>query len=247
MFATLAISSLAVFTLQSPASANQEPASGPSSLMAPQAQGRPKATGTALSPFEEIHLAGDVDLNLHGNASSATAEVDCPTHEGPGVQLNVQGDTLMITPMHEGRRTSGRCVVTVRAPGVEEILVSGASTVRGGALKDLEEVQISGAAHLDLRGLEADEFTLNIAGAGDAVLTGKVDEVELVIAGAASIDAKGLIAKEGELTINGTGSIKAHVTEEVEATANGGGTILVEGSPKESHPVSTGLGKVIVK
>jgi len=226
--------------------ATQEPVRGPSTLMAPAAPAR-QTEGEPLDDFRRVMVAGAVDLNVHGDAKVASAEIDCPTRNGPGIQLHVQDDTLMVTPMHEDQRNTGRCVLTLRTSGLEGVQISGASKVRGGALSQLEAVQVGGAADLDLRGLGADTFELNVAGAGKARLSGKVDQATLVIAGAADIDATALTAKTAHLTTHGAGNIQATVKDTVHATSAGAGVITVLGGPDKVHQTTAGIGQVVVK
>lgn len=244
---SLVASGLVVGLAAAPASATQEPAKGPATLIAPGTPAPPKPAGTALGPFTRIQIAGDVDLNVHGDAKGASAEIDCPTRQGPGVQLVEQGQELMVTPMHEGERTGDRCVVTVHTSGLQALQIAGASKVRGGALATLSSVEVGGAANLDLRGLAAASFELTVAGAGKARLAGTVGEVKLVIAGAADIDARDLTAQTGHLTTQGAGNIRATVKSEVHATTAGAGLITVYGKPAKVHPTTMGVGRVELK
>ena len=228
-----------------PVGATQEPARGPSTLIAPPTATAPSAD-VVSGAVRSVSVAGDISLNLHGDGTPSS-EIDCPTKDGPGIQLHVQGDVLMVTPMHEGRRTSGRCLLTLHAPGVEAVQLAGASKMRGGALSELTEVSVGGAANLDLRGLAAPSFRLNVAGAGTARLSGTVSEVELTIAGAANIDATDLDASSARLTSHGAGNIAATVRQVVHATSAGAGTITVYGKPATVHETTAGIGNVIVK
>ena len=176
-----------------------------------------------------------------------TSEIDCSTKKGPGIQLDIQDETLMVTPMHKDSRTGGRCLLTLRASTVEQIQLTGASRVRGGALARLAEVDVGGAASLDLRGLAVPRFSLNISGAGSARLSGKVDHLEVVVAGAANIVAKDVSATSGTLTTLGTGNISATIHASVDATSAGAGTITIHGSPGTVNETVDGLGRIVVK
>jgi hypothetical protein len=242
---TVLTPSLFALVLLHGSAAAEEPASGPSTLIAP---GTPKAqsSGDLLGSFRRVVVAGDIALNIHGDASVATSKIECSTKKGPGILLDIQEDTLMVTPLHTDSRTGGRCLLTLRASTVEHIELSGASRVRGGALAGLSEVEVGGAASLDLRGLSVSRFSLNISGAGKARLSGKVDHLEVVVAGAANIDAIDVLASTGTLTTLGTGNISATIQATVDATSTGVGTITIHGSPGTVNETVDGLGRVVV-
>ncbi len=215
----------------------------------------PKVESTASSQptladpgaFSRVHVAGDIDLDLFSSEPKRSAVIDCPTSEGPGLQLQVQGDTLMVTPMHTSQRTSGTCKLTLRAPTVAGIQVSGAAKVRGGALAGLQRVELAGSVELDLRGIQADNFSLTIRGAGSVRLSGKVDAVSLVSEGAAGIHAKDLLAQSGTLKTSGAGDITATLKTSGQATAAGAGSITVYGQPADLSEAASGMGQIIRK
>jgi len=221
----------------------------PGPLVAPpNAQPAPKSTDAAdPGAFTRVHLAGDIDLDVFSSESTRASTIDCPTSQGPGLQLQVQGDTLMVTPMHEGNRTSSTCKLILKVPTLAGIQVSGASTVRGGALKGLSDVQVAGAADLDLRGIQSDSFSLQVSGAGSARLSGKVDSVSLITAGAAAIQAKDLTAQTGVLKSAGAGNISATLKKSGQATSAGAGTITVYGQPESLQQAAHGVGRIVKK
>jgi len=218
----------------------------PATLLAP----RPlpaSSEASGLDPFRVVRVSGDIALNVHGDAPEVSTSVDCPTQQGPGIQLQVQADTLQVTPMHEGLRTSGRCTLTLRAPGVEQIELAGASRLRGGAMAHLSAVRVGGAANVDLRGLGAPSFSLEVSGAGKVRLAGAVDRLQVRVAGAANVDAKSLATGSAQLTTEGTGNIVSTVTGHVVAHSFGAGTITLLGAPEQVEESTAGLGKVVRK
>jgi len=210
----------------------------------PKSKAPPQSTTADPGAFSRIHLAGDIDLDVFSSESKRSATTECPTSQGPGVQLQVEGDTLMVTPMHQTQRTSGTCKLTLRVPSVAGIQVSGAAKVRGGALVGLRSVEAAGAVELDLRGIQADRFSLQISGAGSARLSGKVDSVSLVTAGAARINAKDLIAQDGVLKSAGAGDITATLKKSGQASSAGAGTIRVYGQPPQLTENASGVGRI---
>ncbi len=228
------------------AQAKGSPDAGLTAAPAADAAPAPAVQTGPLGHFSKVHVAGAVDLVLHGGAAAHSAEVDCPTKSGPGVQLQVQGQTLMITPQHEGRRTGG-CQVTLGAPVIAGVQISGAADVDGDGLVGLERVEVAGAGDLDLRGIDSPALALELAGAGDATLAGAVDRLTVGIAGAGDVDAKALSARAATLRISGAGDIDATVTESLDASTAGAGDIDVWGSPPQVQRPSRGIGRVSLR
>lgn len=226
-------------------------AQSPGTLLAPsKAKPAPAATqGETTDPglFQRVHLAGDLALDVFSSEPQRASVIDCPTKNGPGLQLELQGDTLMVTPMHEDARTGSTCKLTLRTPTLAGIEVSGASKVRGGALTGLSEVKVAGAAQLDLRGIRSDAFSLEVNGAASARLSGKVDTLSLTAAGAADIDAKSLSAQSGKVSSMGAGQITATVHQSADITASGAAQITLYGQPEKLEKSVSGTGSVELK
>ena len=226
-------------------------AQSPGTLIAPP-RAKPAATATpgqTTDPglFQRVHLAGDLALDVFSGEPTRASVIDCPTKNGPGLQLQVQDDTLMVTPMHEDQRTGSTCKLTLRTPTLAGIEVSGASKVRGGALTGLSEVKVAGAAQLDLRGIRSDAFSLKVNGAASARLSGKVDKLSLTAAGAADIDAKSLSAQSGQISSMGAGQITANVHQSADVTASGTAQITLYGQPQKLEKSVSGTGSVELK
>lgn len=206
----------------------------------------PDPSGAAPSgAFTHVRVAGAVDLELTGRAKSHKTKVDCPTKNGPGVELKVQGSTLHISPRHEGRRL-GSCTVAVWAPRIESVEIAGAAEVEGRSLKGLEALVVAGAGEFELEGIDSDRLELQISGAGEAELEGRVGELKVSLAGAGEVEAKGLTARRAELSIAGAGEIEVTVTESVKASTAGAGDIDIYGSPKDVQRKTRGAGRVTV-
>jgi hypothetical protein len=209
-------------------------------------RGAPEPTGAAASgAFTQIRVAGAVDLDLTGRAKSHKTKVDCPTKNGPGVELKVQGATLHISPKHEGLRL-GRCRVAVWAPQIAGVEIAGAADVEGRNMRGLEALAVAGAGDFDLVGIDSDRLEVQISGAGEAELEGRVGELEVSLAGAGEVEAKGLTARRAELSIAGAGEIEITVTEAVKASTAGAGDIDIYGNPKDVQRKTRGAGRVTV-
>ena len=219
------------------------PAQAAPLLASPQPSPRAADT-TDPGEFQRVHLAGAVALDLFSQEAHRSAKIDCPTSQGAGLQLQVSGDTLHVTPQHESQRSSDTCKLTLRVPSLHAIAVSGAATVRGGALTGLTEVTVAGTAALDLRGIQSESFALQVSGDGRARLSGKVDQLSIQSSGSVTIDAKALAARTGEFSSQGAGDITATVHTTARVRTAGAGNVVLYGQPELVESSASGSGTI---
>ena len=108
------------------------------------------------------------------------------------------------------------------------------------------QFKIEGSGDLDAI-VEATSLDLQVAGAGDVDIAGSTERLNAVVKGAGDIDAKELVAKQATLRIAGAGSISAHVTEDVDASIAGAGSITVKGNPPVFKKSVKGIGRIKIE
>ena len=97
---------------------------------------------------------------------------------------------------------------------------------------------------MDLAGLYADSFVVNISGLGDLyVAGGEVEQQEILISGGGNIKARALSTAETTIRVSGLGSATVNVREHLKVTISGGGSVEYLGSPTVEQNIS-GLGHV---
>jgi len=112
----------------------------------------------------------------------------------------------------------------------------------------LKKIVAKGAVDISTQEkLEATSLDLQVAGAGDVDIAGSTERLNAVVKGAGDIDAKELVAKQATLRIAGAGSISAHVTEDVDASIAGAGSITVKGNPPVFKKSVKGIGRIKIE
>ena len=86
-----------------------------------------------------------------------------------------------------------------------------------------------------------------ITGAGNITLKGNADSLRCTINGAGNFYAEHFIVKRCIALVNGTGNITVNVTDALNATVIGVGTINYYGNPSLVATSITGLGQIIEK
>jgi hypothetical protein len=135
-----------------------------------------------------------------------------------------------------------RLHITVRE--LEELEIAGAADVEINDLKanDLT-LKMIGASNVEVTNLSADTLRTEIPGAGKIVVDGKVSDQSVTLAGAGNFSGHKLKSKTAKVTLSGVGSAQLWVTGELDVTIAGVGSVEYYGNPHIKQSV-TMLGKV---
>lgn len=109
--------------------------------------------------------------------------------------------------------------------------------------KDLSSITINGAAAIDAKNLQGDQFSISVSGASTSKLAGKVDQLTITLNGTGGINAENLEAKRAVVTNSGAGTVTVRATDSLNATISGIGYIEYIGNPQVTKSIS-GLGAV---
>ncbi len=97
--------------------------------------------------------------------------------------------------------------------------------------RTLDELHISGAGDVDVMGLDSRDFQTTISGAGNVTAFGEVDSQSLTISGAGRYDAEGVRSRRARITVSGAGFARLRVSDELDVTISGAGTVEYYGDP----------------
>jgi len=85
---------------------------------------------------------------------------------------------------------------------------------------------------------------LESSGASSINVEGSVTNLEADFSGACSLDAKDLHTETAKISLSGAGSVDVTVTESLNASISGAGTVTYGGNPKTVEKNVSGLGKI---
>jgi len=124
-------------------------------------------------------------------------------------------------------------VLTVYAPDLNRLSIAGAGNFRAYDTIETDSFELrldgagSGTAEFDVNKLRVD-----MAGAGDFILSGRADSVELNMAGAGRLDALSLEARMADIVLAGVGAVRVNCSERLRIEAGGLGSVEYKGSPE---------------
>lgn len=130
-------------------------------------------------------------------------------------------------------------------------------------VKELTNLDIIGAARVNVKGLQGEEFAVRLGGAADITIeslkterlkaelpgagllkiAGKTIDQSVTVSGAGAYEAPHLESQSANIQLTGLGKATVWVVEELEATLIGLGSIEYYGNPKITKSVQ-GLGSV---
>ena len=109
--------------------------------------------------------------------------------------------------------------------------------------KNLNSVQVDGAANVQGQNIATENLSVNLNGAGAITLSGTATEQNVVLDGVGAYNGAELISRRAQVTDNGAGAAVVRVSDQLEAIVNGLGSIEYIGNPQVTQKVS-GLGTV---
>jgi len=205
----------------------------------------------SLPPFSKIAIEGAAEVTLvQGTADSISLEP--AGRQPPRVRAEVVGETLAIT-VHDPRRwwswlTGGgggrtpKLTITFRQ--LTGLRASGAVKIRTDSLRsDTFAIGLSGAAYLNLAGLEVNQLSVTGSGAMKAELAGRAAEQKIAISGAGDYRAAKLESERANVAVSGAGRVVVNAAKALQVGISGAGLVEYLGTPELTQRVS-GAGRV---
>jgi len=179
-----------------------------------------------VGAFNSIEAGGAFTVVVDARAPATSVVVEADSSIVGKITTEVQGGVLKLGEESGAYNwNSGDIKVTIGVPSLSGLNVSGAgeSTV----------TNVHGAA-----------FSVHLAGAGSATVSGTTNAFTAELDGAASLDAAGLKAHSAHVSISGTGSAKVWASDTLVADVSGVGSIRYYGHPAHVTPTVSGVGSI---
>jgi Putative auto-transporter adhesin, head GIN domain len=177
-----------------------------------------------VGSFSGVELAGSSDVVVRVGAAE---------------RVTVHGDTnllRLVTTEVEGNRlvvaTDGS--FTAVAPLYVMVYVP-----------TLDTVSLSGSGGLSVTGVEGRLLMVTLDGSGALRARGRVDRVDASLDGSGTLDLQRLVARTAYVSVSGSGQVWVNVTESLDASVPGTGSIVYSGNPSHVTRNVSGTGDVV--
>jgi hypothetical protein len=176
-----------------------------------------------LAEFSAIDVGGAFDLEISlGDEQKVVMTIDDNLWDN--LEAEVHGNRLELG-WDKSCSPDGHCTVVI-------------------VVRELEKVDVHGAADVEINGYRGTSFEFNVSGAAELEMDGEVDDLEISVSGAGEIDTRDLKAKSVEIYVSGAGEAKVYASESFEGRVSGVGNIDYYGDPEHSRVKVSGMGDI---
>jgi hypothetical protein len=137
--------------------------------------------------------------------------------------------------------------IIIHSPGITSFVISGSGNIKvqNAIATDQLDLTISGSGDISIPSLTAGRVTAKISGSGNVQISGgNVTSENFTVSGSGDLDTERLLASGNISKVSGSGNMILNVTESLDVTISGSGSIRYKGRPAISSQI-TGSGKLI--
>ena len=110
-------------------------------------------------------------------------------------------------------------------------------------VKSLESLNAKGVGSIEIKDIQGKRLAISLDGVGSIAIAGNVDVLDLELTGVGSFDGQALKTKQAQVRNKGVGSAVVNVSEYLDASVSGLGSIEYIGSPQVTESVK-GMGTI---
>jgi PBP1b-binding outer membrane lipoprotein LpoB len=210
-----------------------------------------QASDVVITDQRTVGNFSSINMGTIGNVIITQGDRESLTIKGsdnvvPLVKSTVSNGVLTINTesnlIVNGMNTNNLLTFTLVVKDLASLMVSGLGNVEMDKLSTSNlSATMSGAGRIKLDQLTADSLNVNVSGLGDIEIAGEVNSATINIPGAGNVSAGDLKIKTAAVSISGLGNATVWVTDQLNGTISGGGTVSYYGNPA-TNTQSTGLG-----
>lgn len=145
-------------------------------------------------------------------------------------------------------RSHEEVVANITVPALDDLRLSGSGDmqVQGDLVADHLDMRVSGSGNISVEQADVDgKIDATVSGSGSIkVLDGSAKRTDLTISGSGGIEMPGVPVKNATTHTSGSGIMKINVSETLESSISGSGSVYYYGNPVISAHIS-GSGKLI--
>ncbi len=197
----------------------------------------------STSDFDGLRIAGNFEVILE-ESNQAFVEINTDENLLDFIDTEVKAGILRVT-QEKKLISKSKIRIFIYYQELNEIRAMGAALIKNEDYLNSEDLEIvmEGAGAVDLK-IISDKLKVELSGAGVISLAGEVQEQELNLMGAGKLEAFDLDSKDCDVTVGGLGGAEIYVTEKLNATIEGVGSIRYDGQPKDINTEIKGLGRI---
>jgi len=209
--------------------------------------GRMESEVREVSGFDNIVIEGFGNVIIT-QGEDEYLEIEAEDNILPYINTRVSGSTLHIEYDDRGWR---RSIVPTRTItfdigviDLEGIDLSGAADVEIASLETTSlDLNVSGAGNIEIDELQAKDLNVEYSGAGRCYLAGEVTDQDVRVSGLGSYDAEDLKSQTADIKLSGAGDVKMWAEDALHIEVSGAGNVEYWGEPRVTQDIS-GVGNI---
>lgn len=186
--------------------------------------GNTKTQTLAVGKFSALRLVVPGNAVIEGGAGTTSVTVTADENLLPLLVADVKDGTLILS-LAQGKSYEGK---------IPEYRIS---------VGDLRALDVTGSGTIKASKLAGPVLAIVASGSGTVDAAGQVDDLTMSLKGSGTVDAAKLKAKRGKVVVSGSAEATVNVSDELDATISGSGTVRYIGSPKITKNI-TGSGEI---
>ena len=112
-------------------------------------------------------------------------------------------------------------------------------------LKSLDEIDLSGASKILVKGAQLDDLEVDLSGASQAVISGRCKSLDADVSGASKFAAEDFVCTDIELDLSGAAQAAINATKVIEAETSGVSKLAIHGKAESIAHESSGLSNTV--
>jgi len=199
-----------------------------------------------VSGFDEINVDFPARV-LISQGTTESVKVQADDDVLPGLKTEVKNGELRIYYKRDGDKRINPTktpVITITVKNLKAVDFSSAGElIVDGLESDDLSISLDGAGNIELNDIAVKVLSVNLSGAGSTTASGTADDLSLNISGFGDFNGKELESKTGSVNISGAGGATVWVEDELSATISGAGSVNYYGSPTVTKNIN-GVGSI---
>jgi Putative auto-transporter adhesin, head GIN domain len=200
-----------------------------------------------VSDFDAIEVEGFGNLIIT-QGDNESLKIEAEDNILPHITTKVKDGTLLIS-FDENRWRSNilptRSVTFyIEVKELNRIDLSGAADIEMESLETTQlKLDVSGAGNVEIDNLQAKDLNVTYSGAGKCELTGEVQDQEVRVSGLGSYDAEELKSQSASVSLSGAGNMEVWAEDSLYIEVSGAGNVEYWGNPRVTQDIS-GVGNI---
>jgi len=187
----------------------------------------------SISGVSEVVLKTSGDLTVEQNGTEALS-VEGEDNILPLITTAVSGNRLTIDVKSGSSFSNSRPLrFHLSVKDIDYLSTTGSGNIgMSGVQSDRLQTEVAGSGNVTLTNVTAQNYTAKTTGSGGITASGSVEHQGVTGMGSGTYDGHDLQSKSAEVNLSGSGSATVRVSDTLDASVNGSGSVHYIGDPK---------------